>query len=236
MNCNKPCSFKKCPKVPKHGCACCPFRKVVIPEVLGDDSEGSDYAPENGAYQNALVEYKANGAMYIYSSDGIYTKVSMVAGSAGAATVQYVDSRVTGEASARVAGDAATLAAAKEYTDEHSGPGGVTKQYVDDQDAATLLSAEGYADSIKPTKTSDLTNDGASGDSTYVEADDLAEVATTGAYNDLSGVPTLAEVATSGAYSDLSGTPTVPTITLTTTDPGEGATLAANTFIGVYNG
>lgn len=76
MNCNKPCSFKKCPKVPKHGCDCCPFRKVVIPEVLGDDSEGSDYAPENGAYQNALVEYKANGAMYIYSSDGIYTKVT----------------------------------------------------------------------------------------------------------------------------------------------------------------
>lgn len=76
MNCNKPCSFKQCPKVPKHGCGCCPFRKVVIPEVLGDDSEGSDYAPENGAYQNALVEYKANGAMYIYSSDGIYTKVT----------------------------------------------------------------------------------------------------------------------------------------------------------------
>lgn len=46
----------------------------------------------------------------------------------------------------------------------------------------------------------------------------------------------LASVATSGAYSDLSGTPTVPTITLTTADPGEGATLAANTFIGVYNG
>ncbi len=46
----------------------------------------------------------------------------------------------------------------------------------------------------------------------------------------------LATVATSGAYSDLSGTPTVPTIILTTTDPGEGAALAANTFIGVYNG
>lgn len=76
MNCNKPCSFKQCPKVPKHACGCCPFRKVVIPAVLGDDSEGSDYAPENGAYQNALVEYEANGAMYIYSSDGIYTKVT----------------------------------------------------------------------------------------------------------------------------------------------------------------
>ena len=46
----------------------------------------------------------------------------------------------------------------------------------------------------------------------------------------------LAAVATSGSYGDLLNTPTVPIFTLTTTDPGEGATLAANTFIGVYNG
>lgn len=86
----------------------------------------------------------------------------------------------------------------------------------------------------------------------------LATVATSGSYNDLSnkptipaaqvnsdwsassGVaqilnkPTLATVATSGAYSDLSGTPSVPTFTLQNTDPGEGGTLAANSFIGVY--
>ncbi len=39
----------------------------------------------------------------------------------------------------------------------------------------------------------------------------LATVATSGLYSDLSGSPTLATVATSGAYSDLSGTPTIPT-------------------------
>jgi hypothetical protein len=39
----------------------------------------------------------------------------------------------------------------------------------------------------------------------------LATVATSGAYSDLSGTPTLAAVATSGAYSDLSGTPTLGT-------------------------
>lgn len=44
----------------------------------------------------------------------------------------------------------------------------------------------------------------------------------------------LATVATSGQYSDLTGTPTVPTITMQTTDPGEGAPLAANNFIAVY--
>lgn len=87
-----------------------------------------------------------------------------------------------------------------------------------------------------PTKTSDLTNDGSDGTSTYVEADQLAAVATSGSYNDLSnrptipaaqvnsdwnassGVaqilnkPTLATVATSGLYSDLTGTPSIPIV------------------------
>lgn len=86
-----------------------------------------------------------------------------------------------------------------------------------------------------PTKTSDLTNDGADGTSTYVEADQLATVATSGSYNDLSNKPTipaaqvnsdwnatsgkaqilnkptLATVATSGSYNDLSNRPTIPT-------------------------
>ncbi len=56
-----------------------------------------------------------------------------------------------------------------------------------------------------PTKTSELENDGSDGSSTYVEVDELAKVAT------------------SGNYSDLSGTPTIPTVndaTLTITQNG----------------
>lgn len=68
--------LNSCPKV---GCNrkndCHPFRKIVIPAVLGDDSEDSEVAPENGAYCNAIVEYEANGAVYFYSSDGIPTKL-----------------------------------------------------------------------------------------------------------------------------------------------------------------
>ena len=45
-----------------------------------------------------------------------------------------------------------------------------------------------------PTKTSDLTNDGSDGTSTYVEADDLATVATSGSYTDLSNTPTIPTV------------------------------------------
>ena len=44
----------------------------------------------------------------------------------------------------------------------------------------------------------------------------------------------LATVAATGSYNDLSDKPTIPTITMTDTDPGEGAALAANNFIAVY--
>ena len=114
---------------------CCPFRKIVIPAVMGDDSEDSPSAPENGAYVNALVEYEANGAMYMYASDGIFTKLSMVAGSAGAATVAYVDKQ-----------DAKMLSDAKTYADSIVPTVDVTKAYVDQQDASTLEEAKAYTD------------------------------------------------------------------------------------------
>lgn len=59
-----------------------------------------------------------------------------------------------------------------------------------------------------PTATSELTND-----SDFVESTDLAAVATSGAYSDLSGKPTLATVATSGNYNDLTNKPTIPSLT-----------------------
>lgn len=114
---------------------CCPFRKIVIPAVMGDDSEDSPSAPENGAYINALVEYEANGAMYMYASDGIFTKLSMVAGSAGAASVSYVDQQ-----------DAKMLADAKTYADSIVPTVDVTKAYVDQQDVDTLEEAKAYTD------------------------------------------------------------------------------------------
>ena len=52
----------------------------------------------------------------------------------------------------------------------------------------------------------------ASAGATAVQPGDLATVATTGAYSDLSGTPILATVATSGSYNDLSNKPTIPTV------------------------
>ena len=54
--------------------------------------------------------------------------------------------------------------------------------------------------------------DGASAGATAVQPGDLATVATTGAYSDLSGTPSLSTVAISGSYNDLSNKPTIPTV------------------------
>lgn len=85
------------------------------------------------------------------------------------------------------------------------------------------------ANIVVPTKTSELTND-----SDFVEESDLATVATTGSYDDLTDTPTipsrvsqltndsgyaktadLATVATSGSYNDLTNKPTINDKTLT---------------------
>lgn len=69
---------------------------------------------------------------------------------------------------------------------------------------------------------------------------DLADLPSlfSGAYNDLSGKPSLAAVATSGAYADLSGTPSIPTVKtiLTysgTTDASGNYTIAYGTAFSV---
>lgn len=62
-------------------------------------------------------------------------------------------------------------------------------------------------DTFIPTATSELYND-----SDFVSAGDLARVATTGSYVDLTNKPNLATVATSGSYEDLSNKPTIPTV------------------------
>lgn len=63
-------------------------------------------------------------------------------------------------------------------------------------------------------------------DARYLQPADVALVATTGAYADLSGKPTLATVATSGAYGDLSGKPTLGTLAAFNDAPTDGSQYA----------
>ena len=65
-----------------------------------------------------------------------------------------------------------------------------------------------------PTKTSDLTNDGEGGTSRYVEAQELANVATSGEYNDLQNTPVIpthtSELTNDSGFISSESDPTVP--------------------------
>ncbi len=49
------------------------FHKATIPAAMGDDTV---VIPENGMYRNVLLEYEANGHVYMFSSDGIPTLIN----------------------------------------------------------------------------------------------------------------------------------------------------------------
>lgn len=222
---------KKCPRVECGKNKCCQvLRKISIPAALGDDSKDSEVAPKNGAYRNALVEYEANGALYIYSSEGIYTLIGITKGAS--ATVEYVnEGDIATLSSAKLytnniggsvideakeysdTKDAETLAAAKAYTDSHSGGGGTDRAYVDQQDAATLQNAKNYADQqvniLRSTVTGEINQAGAN------------TLQSAKGYTDQQVAQTFANA---------------PVITMTDTDPGEGQPLEANHFIAVYQG
>lgn len=53
---------------------CCGIGFHSIPAALGDDT--GEFKPENGAYHNMLVKYEENGALYFYTNDGVWTKLT----------------------------------------------------------------------------------------------------------------------------------------------------------------
>jgi hypothetical protein len=241
---------------------CCWVTKVVIAAALGDDSDDSPVKPQNGAYTNKIVEYEANGAIYFYSSDGLWTKLGNKLPSAETASVEYVDSHdraVLRDAKAfSDAGDVATLqlattqaqvreaqvlADAKSYTDSSAATTlNDAKDYTDTEVATALQTAKDYADTqdaavLQAAK--DYTDSAASSVVTrqYVDNGDQTALTTAKNYTDSEvGAleQSLSTVATSGSYTDLSNQPVVPNIIVTNADPGEGADLQANNFIFVY--
>jgi hypothetical protein len=153
--------------------------------------------------------------------------------------------------------DLATVATSGSYNDLSNKPTIGNATLTIQKNSTTIDTFTANATSNKtidiavPTKTSDITNDSgfitSSALAPYALSADLATVATSGSYNDLSnkptipaaqvnsdwnavsGVaqilnkPTLATVATSGSYNDLSNKPTIPTVgngTITITQGG----------------
>ena len=170
-----------------------------------------DYETNPLGLRSQYVIDRQSGRMVYYNATGDYS-VMPLTDPEQQVTKSYVDEQ-----------DAATLQAAKAYTDEHGGTGDVTKAYVDAQDAATLQAAKDYTD-----------QHGGTGDVTkaYVDQQDTATLQSAKNYADQQDVATLnsANLAAQAAIANAN----IPVITVQSSDPGEGATLAANNFIAVY--
>lgn len=192
-----------------------------------------DNPPEVGKYRNALVVYKEDNYKVMYSSDGIPSNLGNTEG------VTRFDALIGRPlyAGAEMTSETSIPDVAVAVGEEEARAKGAEKDLSDRIDGITV-----------PTKTSELTNDGADGTSTYVESDELATVATTGAYSDLTGTPTipsktsnltndgsdgtsiyveaddLATVATSGSYNDLLNQPSIPSETSDLVNDGSDGT------------
>lgn len=213
----------------------------------------NSYTPKTGDYCNKIVVDEDKGVQYIFDSDGIWT--TYTSKQQEGAPMFYVDSSVnsaknemknyTDTKSAQVLAeakayadehggevtksyvdtqDAATLQAAKDYTDAHSGEGGVSQAYVDTQDAATLQNAKDYA-----VAQDTATLNTAKG---YTDSETAEALQDAKNYADGVGTATLASATT--AITTAITNANVPTFTLSNVDIGEGSSLAANNFYGVY--
>ena len=76
LNYDKQFWKKPCPKVDcKHSCDdCCGISYIAVEAALGDDITGK-VLPKKGLWKNTLVEYKSNGAMYLYTKDEVPRKI-----------------------------------------------------------------------------------------------------------------------------------------------------------------
>lgn len=201
----------------------------------------SSYTPQTGDYCNKIVIDEDKGVQYIFDSDGVFSVYTSK--QQEGAPLFYVDSAVNAAKNESKAyadtkdaqvfqkakdyadtQDQAILAEAKAYTDEHSGEGGVSQTYVDQQDAATLSSAKSYADAKDTTTLSSAKS--------YTDTEVAGVLQNAKDYADNVGATTLASA--NEAISTAITQANIPVITLSNIDIEEGSELAANNFYGVY--
>lgn len=134
------------------------------------------------------TEFSADNSVVAFKSD-LPTKTSDLTndGADGTSTYAETDELPTKTSDLSNDGDDGTSPyATQDYVDTYGGK--IDKIEVNGVEQSIVNKT---VDITVPTKTSDITNDGSDGTSTYVEADELATVATTGSYTDLSNTPTI---------------------------------------------
>lgn len=186
----------------------------------------NSYTPQTGDYCNKIVIDEDKGVQYIFDSDGVFSVYTSK--QQEGAPMFYVDSTVNAAKNEMKTyadtKDAQVLQEAKDYTDAHAGEGGVSQDYVDQQDVVTLSSAQSYADA----KDTDTLNSAKS----YTDTEVANTLQSAKDYADGIGDTTLASA--NAAISTAITQANVPVFTVSNTDISEGSALPANNFYGVY--
>ena len=176
---------------------------MAISKVILDGDtimDVTDSTSEPGTMLNGTVGYKADGVRAV-GTVTVPTKTSDLVNDGSDGTDTYVES-----------GDLATVATTGSYADLSNKPAipDSTSDLTNDSsfvsDASYVHTDNNYT-STEKSKLSGI----ASGAEVNVQADWNVTTTTSDAY--IKNKPSLATVATSGAYSDLSGKPTIPTAT-----------------------
>ena len=176
--------------------------KPTIPTDTSDLTNNAGFITNT---VNDLTNYTLSSNLSLVATTGNYTDLSNTPTLANVATTgQYNDLLNKPTLS--------TVASTGDYDDLLDKPTIPTKTSDLQNDSGFITNAN------IPTKTSDLQNDSGFITNTvndltnYTLSSNLATVATSGSYTDLSNTPNLATVATSGSYTDLSNTPTIPVV------------------------
>ena len=230
-NCGKPKCNGECGLSPAvlqiNNRECVLFSKVSIPASMGDETT---IPPAPGKYKNTLLYYEATHTSYLYTSEGIPTRISADPESIPIATTTTPGGVIVGNGLEINAGVLSLSGGAITIDDEMSL---ASENPVQNKVISSALNTKADTSSV-PTKTSDLQNDSGFIDEIPVaSADDLGGVKVgTGLEIDPNGVlsatgltsvgwdeiqnkPTFAEVATSGDYDDLTGRPTFAAVATT---------------------
>lgn len=165
---------------------CVLFHRVEVPASMGDSKTNP---PKNGEYKNVLLYYEADQTSWLYSSDGIPTRLTNGLTDYEAAInlpqingVTLLGNKSLGDLGITDAiDDAVDGAIAVEKTEREASDDDLQDQIDDliDTKQDKLTAGDNIAISgntisaIVPTKTSDLANDGATGASVYIEESDI---------------------------------------------------------------
>ena len=228
-NCGKPKCDGKCGLSPAvlqiNNSECILFHKTIVPASMGDETT---IPPMPGKYKNELVYYEATKASFLYSSDGIPTRISADPESIPIATTTTPGGIIVGEGLEVTPGGVVSIAGGIITIDDALS----TTSENPVQNKVITIALNGKADTSDiPTKTSDLNND--SGFLTEIpvaSADDLGGVkvgtgltidgngvlAATGLtsvdWADIQDKPNFATVATTGDYDDLVDKPALSAV------------------------